>query len=95
MYSNKFDNNYALSYSAAFIYVFHDKDRFNNSKKPTKGQELLCNGDIFTVENQREISSFLRIKVQISILILKKVAYVSNFLFKLISFICLKDKKYK
>ena len=35
MHSHNFDNNYLLLHSAAFVHVFHDKDKFTNFKRVT------------------------------------------------------------
>ena len=95
MHSYNFDNNYLLLDSAASVYVFHDKDRFNNFKRAIKSQRLLCGIDTITIEGWGEISLPLRIGNQKSILILKKVAYVSNFPLNLVLLAYLEDKAYK
>ena len=95
MHSHNSDNNYSLLDSAASVHVFHDKDRFTNFRRATRGQGLLCGTDTITIEGWGEISLPLRIGNRTSILILKEVAYVSNFPLNLVSLACLEDEGYR
>lgn len=95
MHSYNSANNYLLFNSAVFVYVFHDKDKFNNFKKATQGPRLLYSTKVIMIKGWGEISLPLRIGNQISILILKKVAYIPNFPLNFVSQGCLEDKTYK
>lgn len=91
-YSN---NNYLLLDFFIFIFIFHNKNKFTNFKKTIRGQRLLYGTEVITIKVWEEILLLLRIKNQLSILIVKKITYVSKFLLNLILLICLEDKKYK
>lgn len=95
MHSHNSDNNYSLLDSVASVHLFHDKDKFTNFKRAIRGQRLLCGTEVIRIEGWREISSLLRIGNRISILILKEVAYVSNFPLNLVSLGCLEDEGYR
>lgn len=73
MHRQNSDNDYLLLDSTAFIHDFHDKDRFINFRRATKGQELLCGMDNIIIEGWEEISSSLRIEDQTLILIPKEI----------------------
>lgn len=85
MHSHNFDNNYLLLDLAISIYIFHDKDKFINFKRVIKDQRLLYDTKIIIVKSWGEILLPLRIGNQISILILKEIAYVLDFLLKFVS----------
>lgn len=95
MYSHNSDNNYLLFDFNFSVNVFHDKNKFINFKRVTRGQRLLCGIEIIMIKGYGKISLFLRIKNQISILILKKITYVPNFPLNLVSLGCLEDKRYR
>lgn len=88
-------NNYCLFDFTTSVYVVYDKDRSTNFRKATRGSELLYGTDSIAIESWKKIFLPLKIEAQISILILKKDIYISNFPFNPISFICLEDKGYK
>lgn len=46
----KLSNNCLLLNSAASIFVFVSKERFNNFKRSAKRQKLLCNREIVLIE---------------------------------------------
>ena len=50
MHSYNSDNDYSFLDSATFVYVFHDKNRFTNFKRATKGQGLLSGIENITIE---------------------------------------------
>lgn len=94
MYSNC-DHNYFSLESVTFIYVFHDKDKFTNFRRVIRGQELLYNTEVILIESWGEILLPLRMRNQISILILKEITYVPNFLLNLVFLASLKNEEYR
>lgn len=95
MHNHNFDNDYSLPNSAIFVHVFYNKNMFTNFKKTIKDKKLLYDIDSLAIKGLRKISLSLRIKDQTLILILKKIAYVSNFHFNFVLFACFKDEEYK
>ena len=88
-------NNYLLLDSATSVHVFYDKNRFINFRKAIKDQKLLYGTDTLAIEDWEKISLPLRIGNRTSILILKEVAYVSNFPLNLVSLTYLEDEGYR
>ncbi len=89
------DKNYSLLDSAASVRVFHNMNKFTNFRTTTKGQGLLCGTEVIPIKGWGEISLPLKIENRTSILILKEVAYVSNFLLNLVSLACLEDEGFR
>ena len=95
VHSHNSDNNYSLLDSASSVHVFHNKDKFTNFKRATKGQGLLCGKEVITIKGWRKISLPLKIGNRTSILILKEVVYIPNFPLNSVSLGCLKDEGYR
>ena len=95
MHSHNCDNNYSLLDSVAFVHVFHDKDKFTNFRRVTKSQRLFYGTKIITIKSWGEISLTLKIENQISILILKEVAYILTFYLNLVLLDYLENKRYR
>ena len=92
VHSHNSDNNYSLLNSAAFVHIFHNKNKFTNFRRVTRGQGLLCGTKIIMIKGWGEISLPLRIGNQTSIFILKDIVYIPNFPLNLISLGWLEDK---
>ena len=56
VHSHNSDNNYLLLNFAASVHVFHNKDKFTNFKRATRGQRLLCGKEVITIKGWKEVS---------------------------------------
>ena len=88
----KSSDNCSLLDSAASVHVFHSKERFSNFKRPARRQGLLCGGGIVPIEGWGEVALPLKIGNRTSILVLKNVAYISDFPLNLVSLAVLEDQ---
>ena len=80
----KSSNNCSLLDLAASVHVFHSKERFSNFKWPVKRQELQCGGGIIPIEGWGKIALPLKIRNRTSILVLKNVTFISDFLLNIL-----------
>lgn len=76
----KVSKNYLLLDLIFFIYVFYLKERFSDFKKLIRRQKLLYNKKIVLIKSWVKVVLSLKVKNWTSILILKNVTYISNFL---------------
>lgn len=81
--------------SAASVHVFNSKDRFSNFRRLARGQKLKCGGEIMLIEGWREVFLPMKVGNWTSILMLRNVAYISNFLLNLILLGTLERKGFK
>ena len=95
VHSHNYDNNYSLLDSAASVHVFYNMDKFTNFRRAIRGQGLLCGTEVISIKGWGEISLPLRIGNRTSILLLKKVAYISIFPLNLVSLACFEDEGYR
>lgn len=93
MQSHNSNNNYLLFDFVTLVLNFHNKNRFTSFKKAIRGEKLIYGMDTIAIEGWGEMLLLWKIEDWTSILILKEIAYVSNFLFNLVSLIYLKDKR--
>ncbi len=89
------NNNYSLLNCAASVNVSHNMNKFTNFRTARKRQGLLFDTGVILIKGWGEISLALKIGNRTSILILKEVAYVSNFLWNLVSLSCLEDEGFR
>ncbi len=75
--------------SASSVHVFTIKEKFSNFKRALKGQGMLCDSNVISIEGWGQISLLLKVKSRIKLLTLNNVTYISNFLLNLVSLGCL------
>ena len=81
--------------STASVHVFYSKDRFSNFKRPIKRQKLKCDRGIMPIEGWEEVFLSMKIRDWTSMLMLRNIAYVSNFLLNLVLLETLERKGFK
>ena len=81
--------------SAASVHVFNSKDRFSNFRRPARRQKLKCGGGIMPIKGWGEVSLPMKVGNRTSILMLRNIAYVSNFPLNLILLRTLERKGFK
>ena len=87
-----YPDNYSLLDSAASVYIFQNKARFTNLRQTSQKTSLLCGQNIVKIYGQGNISLPLRVENQISLLVLKNIAFAPNFPLNLVSLSCLEDQ---
>lgn len=70
-------------------------NKFTNFRRAIRRQGLLCATEVISIKGWGEILLLLRIENRTSILVLKEVPYVSNFLLNLVSLACLEDEGFR
>ena len=83
---------YSLLDSAASVHVFHTKGRFANFRGSSRDKGLLCGTSYVPIEGWGQVSLPLLIGSQTKLLLLKKVAFVSDFPLNLVSLAGLEDQ---
>lgn len=78
--------------SAASVHVCHTKERFSNFRRPKGKRGLLCGGGLVPIEGWGEVALPIKVENQTSVLLLKNVAYISNFSLNLVSLGVLEDQ---
>ena len=91
----RFTENCSLLDSAASVHVFHSKERFSYMRRPTRRQGLLRGGGVVPIEGWGEVTLPLKVGNRTSILVLKNVAYISNFPLNLVSLATLEDQGFR
>lgn len=88
------NKDYILLDSAISVHIFHKKKRFSKFKKLTKGQDLLCRDSLILIEGWGEVLLLLKNRIQKSILISKRVVFISNILVNLVSLAYIQDQEF-
>lgn len=91
----KLPENCSLLDLATSIHVFCSKEKFSYFKRPAGRQRLVCSKEIVPIESWREEILPLKIENRISILVLKKIAYISGFPLNPISLAILENQGFK
>lgn len=87
--------NHSLFNSTASVHVFYSKKRFSYFKRPTKKQSLLYDRELVSIEGWGEVSLPLKVENQISLLVLKNVAYISSFSLNLVLLGVLENQSFR
>lgn len=86
--------HYILLDFAAFVRVFHDKERFMKFRRLMSEQKLLCRGEYIPIKGWGKVSLPLRNKNHRSILTLKRVAFISKFSLNLVFLAFIEDQRF-
>ena len=92
--SEKKNPKYSLLDSGASVHVFHTKERFSNFRTSSSNERLLCGTSFIPIEGWGQVLLPLLIGSQTKFLVLKKVAYVSDFPLNLVSLAGLEDQRF-
>lgn len=80
---------------AASVYVFNDKKKFNYFRRLLRQENLLWGGGVVLIVGWGEVSLPLRIENQTSMLMLKKIVYISNLPINFVLLSILADKGFR